>query len=148
MQYSEGRVGRVFVVRVEDGEDFPGTIERFVSEKAIMTGTIHFLGALREGVLVTGPEKPVIPPVPQVQRFSGGWEVVGFATIYRSDEGPAIHYHASAGRGEGALTGCLREKAAVYLIVEAVITEFIGIAALRVYDEETGLKLPVLEHRS
>ena len=57
MQYSEGQLGRVFVVRIDDGEDFLAEIQKFVLDKEIQAGSILFLGALRNGRMVTGPEK-------------------------------------------------------------------------------------------
>ena len=76
--------------------------------------------------------------------FEGGWEVFGVGTIYPADGGPHIHYHASVGRAGHALTGCLREKATTYLIIEAVITEFIGLQGRREFDQRTQMNLPVL----
>jgi hypothetical protein len=78
--------------------------------------------------------------------FEGGWEVFGVGTIYPGDEGPHIHYHASVGRAGHALTGCLREKAVTYLIVEVVIYEITGLSARREFDERTQLHLPVLRN--
>ncbi|MDN7025622.1 DUF296 domain-containing protein [Methanoculleus sp. FWC-SCC1] len=145
MQYSQGRIGRVFTIRFEHGEDFLTELDRFVRTENVSAGTVQFLGALREGQVITGPKEPVIPPVPQHQDLYGGWEILGFATIYPGLEGPAIHLHTTAGRGIKAVTGCLRKKAEVYLVVEAVVTEFINIRASRVHDEATGLLLPVFE---
>src|SRR5512136_2796251 len=144
MQYTEGQIGRVFVVRIDDGEDMLLSLRQFVLDKNIRAGSIHFLGALMNGRMVTGPEEPVIPPVPHFVMFEGGWEVFGVGTIYQGEGGPHIHYHASVGRSGHALTGCLREKAITYLIVEAVIHEFVGLTARREFDEKMQLHLPVL----
>jgi predicted DNA-binding protein with PD1-like motif len=145
MQYSEGQVGRVFVVRIDDGEDFLASMQRFIADKGIQSGSITFLGALMNGRMVTGPEEPVIPPTPHFVMFEGGWEVFGVGTIYPGEGGPHIHYHASVGRAGHALTGCLREKATTYLIVEAVIIEFANLKGRREFDERTQMNLPVLE---
>ena len=144
MQYTEGQIGRVFVVRIDDGEDMLISLRQFISDKSIQAGTILFLGALMNGRMVTGPEDPVIPPVPHFVLFEGGWEVFGVGTIYPGEGGPHIHYHASVGRSGHALTGCLREKAITYLIVEAVIMEFNGLSARREFDKKTQVHLPVL----
>ena len=144
MQYTEGQIGRVFVVRIDDGEDMLISLHQFVNDKSIQAGSILFLGALMSGRMVTGPEDPVIPPVPHFVLFEGGWEVFGVGTIYPGESGPHIHYHASVGRSGHALTGCLREKAITYLIVEAVIMEFNGLSARREFDEKTQIHLPVL----
>ncbi len=143
MQYSEGQIGRVFVVRIDDGEDMLLSLRQFVLEKNIRAGSIHFLGALMNGRMVTGPEEPVIPPVPHFVMFEGGWEIFGVGTIYPGEGGPHIHYHASVGRSGHALTGCLREKAITYLIVEAVIMEFTGLSARREFDEKMQVHMPV-----
>src|SRR5512136_1741679 len=144
MQYSEGQIGRVFVVRIDDGEDMLISLRQFIIDKNIQAGSIHFLGALMSGRMVTGPEEPVIPPVPHFVMFEGGWEVFGVGTIYPGEGGPHIHYHASVGRSGHALTGCLRERAITYLIVEAVIMEFTGLSVRREFDEKMQLHLPVL----
>jgi uncharacterized protein len=143
MQYSEGQIGRVFVVRIDNGEDFLDTIQRFVQDKEIRTGTVLFLGALKAGKMVTGPEELTIPPVPHYVMFEGGWETFGIGTIYPGDSGPLIHYHASVGRAGHALTGCLRENAQTYLVIEAVVLEFTGLDIRREFDEATQLHLPV-----
>lgn len=146
MQYTEGQLGRVFVVRIDDGEDMLVSLRQFVHDKGVRAGSIVFLGALMDGRMVTGPEEPVIPPVPHFVMFEGGWEVFGVGTIYPGDDGPHIHYHASVGRAGHALTGCLRDKAVTYLIVEAVIYEITGLSARREFDEKTQLHLPVLKN--
>jgi predicted DNA-binding protein with PD1-like motif len=147
MQYTEGQLGRVFVVRIDDGEDMLVSLREFVIDKGIESGSITFLGALMNGRMVTGPEEPVIPPVPHFVMFEGGWEVFGVGTIYSGEGGPHIHYHASVGRSGHALTGCLREKATTYLIIEAVIMEFTGLKARREFDQKTQLHLPILGER-
>jgi predicted DNA-binding protein with PD1-like motif len=144
MQYTEGQLGRVFVVRIDDGEDMLLSLHQFINDKSVCAGSILFLGALMNGRMVTGPEEPIIPPVPHFVMFEGGWEVFGVGTIYPGEGGPHIHYHASVGRSGHALTGCLREKAITYLIVEAVILEFTGLSARREFDKKTQIHLPVL----
>jgi len=143
MQYSEGRLGRVFVLRIDDGEDFLAVTRNFINDKKVQTGTLIFLGALRQGRMVTGPEVPVLPPEPHYVMFEGGWEMVGIGTIYPGGDGPAIHYHASVGRAGHALTGCLRDKAVTYIVVEVIVLEFTGLDIRRIPDGKTGLVLPV-----
>ena len=145
MQYSEGQIGRVFTVRIDDREDFISEVRRFVAAMNIQSGMIHFLGAVRSARIVTGPKEPVIPPAPRREEIFGGWELLGFATIYPGEEGPSIHIHTVAGRGIRSLSGCLREKAEVYIVIEAIITEFVGISAKRTLDEKTGVDLPVFD---
>jgi len=143
MQYSEGRLGRIFVLRIDDGEDFLAVTRDFIKDKAVQAGTLLFLGALRQGRMVTGPEELAIPPEPHYVMFEGGWEMVGMGTIYPGEDGPSIHYHASVGRAGHALTGCLREKAVTYIVAEVIVLEFTGLDIRRRPDEKTGLVLPV-----
>jgi hypothetical protein len=68
--------------------------------------------------------------------------VFGLASITPGETGPHIHYHASVGRKREVLTGCLREQATAYIIVEAIIVEVTGGTASRTPDGVTGLILP------
>lgn len=149
MEYSQGSFGRVFVIRLSDGEDLISSMDRFLSEKKVASGMILFLGALRKGRIVTGPREPTIPPEsPLVEDLEGGYETFGVATVYPGEGGePRIHIHASFGRGDRTFTGCLRERAQIYLVVEAVVFEFLGLSARRLLDEESGLLLPNLKER-
>jgi predicted DNA-binding protein with PD1-like motif len=142
MQYTEAKFGRVFYLRVDHGEDLLSSLQSFVIEKKISAGFIHLLGALRKGTIVTGPKEPVLPPDPSYESYDNGWEVLGFATITPGKEQPHIHVHASVGRKKEALTGCLREKATAYIIVEAVIIEITGADIFCHRDPVTGLELP------
>ena len=40
MKASEGRIGRVFMVRLEDGDELPGCLESFAAEKGIKHGQV------------------------------------------------------------------------------------------------------------
>lgn len=147
MQYSEGRLGRVFVLKMDDGEDLIESLQKFLREKEIESCMALFIGALREGRAVTGPEQPVIPSVPHFVNFDDGWETFGMASVYPSADGLKLHIHSALGRGEEALTGCIREKASVYLTVEMVIFEFSGLKAARTWDEKAELFLLSLEKK-
>jgi predicted DNA-binding protein with PD1-like motif len=142
MHYTEAKLGRVFYLRIDDGEDLLSSLQQFVTEKNISAGFVHLIGALREGSIVTGPKEPVLPPDPLYQHYGNCWEVIGFATITSGKEQPHIHIHASIGKGSHAITGCLREKANAYIIVEAVIIEMTGADIFRQKDTRTGLELP------
>jgi uncharacterized protein len=147
MQYSEGKLGRVFVLRMDDGEDLPSSLQKFVQEKEIDSCMALFMGALRDGMAVTGPEAPIIPPVPHFESFEGGWEIFGMATIYASSDGQKLHIHSAIGKGRQSLTGCIRERAHIYLIVEAVLFEISGLNACREMDARTALYLLSMEKR-
>jgi predicted DNA-binding protein with PD1-like motif len=145
MRYASARMGRIFVARVDHGEDLLLEMRTILEREGVSHAVMLFLGALREGSVVTGPEEPVIPPSPHMVKFGGGWEVVGMATVYPGEEGPAIHLHGSVGRGDQALTGCIRDRAETYLVVEVVIFELAGLPVRRNRDSITGLILPDFE---
>jgi predicted DNA-binding protein with PD1-like motif len=142
MRYASARMGRVFVARVDHGEDLIGEVREILTKEGVSHAVMLFLGALGEGSMVTGPEEPVIPPIPHMVKFGGGWEVVGMATAYPGEDGPAIHLHGSIGRGDRALTGCLRDRAETYLVMEVVILELMDLPVQRTRDGKTGLILP------
>jgi len=146
MQYTEGKPGRVFIVRVDHGEDLIATLMQFLTEHQVNSGYIRFMGALQSGQIVTGPEALSFPLVQHFESFSGGWEVIGMATITPDNTAPHLHIHASIGKGERVLTGCLRREIITYIVIEAVITELIGVDVQREQDPVTGLCLPVLKH--
>jgi uncharacterized protein len=145
MQYSEGQLGRVFVVRIDDGEDFIVAIQKFIQDTKIQAGSILFLGALRNARMVTGPEEMVIPPDPHFVMFEGGWETFGIGTIYPGDKGPMVHYHTSVGRAGHALTGCLRDVATTYIMIEAVVLEINGLNIRRTFDPKMQVHLPTIQ---
>jgi hypothetical protein len=147
MQYSEGNLGRIFVLRMDHGEDLIASLQKFLREKKIESCMALFMGALVDGRAVTGPEAPVVPPVPHYDDYESAWEVFGMATVYPSGEGPMLHIHSGLGRGTRTIVGCIRERAEVYLIVEVVLLEFSGLKAERVWDEKMGLNLLSLEKR-
>lgn len=145
MQYSEGRMGRIFVLRIDEGEDLVASLQRFVLEKDILSCMILFIGALRDGQAVAGPVAPVVLPVPHYEHFCNGWEIFGMATIYDSPEGPKLHIHSAIGKASEAIVGCIRQWARIYLVVEAVLYELADIKVVRNWDEKTGLHLLSLE---
>jgi uncharacterized protein len=147
MQYSEGNIGRIFVLRIDDGEDLIESVIEFVRKKDLKFVMGLFIGALRDGKAVTGPELPIIPPVQHFETYESAWEVFGMVTVYPSSDGPRPHIHSALGRGREALVGCLREKASVYLVNEAVLFEFVGLNAIRELDKRSGFYLLSLEKR-
>ncbi len=142
MQYTEGKLGRVFQVRINHGEDLLDTLQEFIREKEIRCGFAQFIGALEGGRIVTGPKELVLPPDPSFETFQNGWEVFGYASITSGPKGVHLHYHASVGKNREAMTGCLREQGTVYIIVEVLIIEILGSTVSRKRDPITGMELP------
>ena len=57
MKAGEGQTGRVFVIRLEDGDVVPGCIERFAEENGISVGYALLVGGIGEGEVVVGPRR-------------------------------------------------------------------------------------------
>lgn len=141
MQYTKGNIGRVFLVKLSDGDILLDEIDKLARKEKIKTATMVFIGALKTGDIVTGPKKPVIPPEPNWVGFKDGWEVMGIGTIYTNSKGPQIHIHSSMGKKLKTITGCVRKKSEVFLVLETIIFELKGIKATKDIDPRTGLNL-------
>ena len=141
MEYTQGYIGRIFLLRFKDDDILLKELSAFVKKEKLKTATLLFLGAFKKGYLVTGPKKPVIPPQPNWVKFQNGWEVMGFGTIFTNKTGPQIHIHASMGKKGRVLTGCVRKDSKIFLTLEAVVFELKGVKATKEMDPETGLNL-------
>jgi len=141
MKYTKGSLGRVFLLKFEDDDALIDKLGSFAKKERIRAATMIFIGALKKGELVTGPRKPVIPPLPNKVNFKDGWEVMGIGTIFVNAKGPQIHIHGSMGKKDKVLTGCVRGKSKVFLVIEAVVLELKGIKAAKEIDPKTGLNL-------
>ncbi len=139
MKYSQGAFGRVFVLKFDDQDNLLDEMKRFAVKENIKVGTVMLLGGMRSAGIVTGPREAVIPPVPMWIDVSDGREVIGIGTLFWKGDEPAIHLHGALGREKETYTGCIRKDTSVYLVVEAVITEIVGIDARRVLDEKSGV---------
>ncbi|MCX5711023.1 MAG: DUF296 domain-containing protein [Candidatus Omnitrophica bacterium] len=141
MQYTKGSIGRIFLLKFEDDDVLLEKISVFAKKEKLKAATMVFIGALKKGDLVTGPKKPVIPPEPNKMNFKDGWEVMGIGTIFSNKTGPQIHIHSSMGKKQKVLTGCVRGKSKVFLVVEAIVFELKGVKATKSIDPSTGLNL-------
>jgi len=141
MKYTQGTIGRVFLLKFDHGDILLDKLGELARKEKLGAATLIFLGALQKGTLVTGPKKPVIPPQPHKTTFQDAWEVLGIGTIFSNKRGPQIHIHAAMGRKQRTLTGCLREKSRVFLVIEAIVLELKGVKAGKDIDPKTGLNL-------
>ena len=141
MRVSEGRVGRVFVVRLEDGDRLPEVIEDLAKEKGIAAASVILLGGVGSGKVVVGPRTPAVPPKPMITELEGVHEIAGVGTIFSDEDGPKLHLHGAIGRGDEAMVGCPRGGATVFCVLEVVIFEITGTSAARTPDPDLGLKL-------
>jgi predicted DNA-binding protein with PD1-like motif len=147
MKSSEGRLGRVFVIRFEDGDILPECIERFAADKGVTTGLVILVGGIGSGKVVVGPENSEDrPPQPMVLPVSGVSEVAGVGVLAPGEDGkPALHIHAALGRAGQTLTGCLRQGVTTWVLAEAILYEITGAQVKRVMSEDVGFNLLEVE---
>ena len=144
MQSSEGRLGRIFILRLEDGDRLNDTIEDFARERQRSHGLAFFLGGSGDGSkVVVGPEADREDIIPMIYHLRGSQEVLALGILIPSEVGaPILHIHAAAGREGKATVGCTRAGLEVWLIGEVVLLEILGIeAAQRKKDPATGFQL-------
>lgn len=143
MIVSEGRLGRIFVLRLGDGDRIPDAIEDFAAARGIGAALVAALGGLENGRLVVGPEDDAQkPPRTLTAVIDAVHEAVAVGTLFPGPDGrPSLHLHASLGRGETARTGCARPGLDVWTVLEVVILEIEGLDLARLPDPATGLNL-------
>lgn len=143
MQVTEGSIGRVFILRLEDGEELKPSIERFAAEHGIQVGYVSFIGGVCGGMIVTGPQAEQAWPIQPQQREVGKMHEAAAIGLLAPDENgtPALHLHGALGRDSDIVNGCLREGIKTWVTGEVVMYEVLGAACLRVLDNESGLTL-------
>lgn len=141
MEYTQGSIGRIFLLKFTNGDDLHHELRLLARKERIHCAVLFFIGALKCGHLVTGPKKPEVPPEPNWVSFKDGWETLGLGTIFKGAKDAKIHIHVSMGKKDKMLTGCLRKKSEVFLVMEAVLFELKGVKAAKDIDLATGLEL-------
>ena len=66
-------------------------------------------------------------------------ELVGCRSVHMDGDEAKIHLHGALGEHGKTLTGCIRRDSRVYLVLEVVIFELLGINAARLWDEIVGI---------
>ena len=143
MKSCEGQIGRVFVIRLEDGDGIPECIERFAEQQGVSVGHVILVGGIGDGQVVVGPRySNAMPPEPMLLPIDGAHEVAGVGVIAPGEDGkPVLHIHAALGRSGRTMTGCLRPGVMTWIVGEAILYEIVGAKAMRVKDEATGFSL-------
>jgi predicted DNA-binding protein with PD1-like motif len=144
MKYSEARAGRVFVLRLEDGDVLHEAIEAFAIGHGIESAALIVLGGADEGSrLVVGPEESRAQPVvPMEYVLDGVHEIAGVGTLFPDGTGrPVLHMHIAGGRKQDAHAGCVRSGVRVWHVAEVVLWELTGSTGRRVFDPATGFEL-------
>jgi len=143
MKTSEGQLGRVFVMRLEDGDLVPECIERFAEENGVSVGHVILVGGIGDGEVVVGPRRSEErPPQPMLLPIDGAHEVVGVGVLAPGEDGrPILHIHAALGRSGTTMTGCLRFGVTTWLVGEAILYEILDTRVARLRDKESGFTL-------
>jgi predicted DNA-binding protein with PD1-like motif len=144
MKYSQAKQGRIFIIRLEDGEVVHEEIEKFARDQSIKAAALIIIGcADKESKLVVGPERGRMKPVvPMEHILDNVHEISGTGTIFPDDKGnPVLHMHMACGRKSSAVTGCVRRGVKVWHTMEVIIFELVDAKAARVLEPETGFKL-------
>lgn len=151
MKSTEGTIGRVFIIRLEDGDRIPDCLERFAQDHKISHGQLILLGGIDGGQVVVGPRNSQqMPPEPMLLPVDGSHEVAGVGLLVPGADGkPNLHIHASLGRSGQSMTGCLRPGVDTWLIGEVILYELVGVNAQRILDKKSGFTLlePGVENR-
>ena len=94
MEYSQGKVGRAFAIRLEHGEPMPESLERFCEEMGVQCGVAVMVGGADAGSrFVVGPEDgETMPPVPMVNVLDAVHEAAAVGTLFPDEAGrPVLH---------------------------------------------------------
>lgn len=144
MKYTQAKLGRIFILRLEHGDRLPDTIENFAKDHEIESATLFFIGGTdQNSKVVVGPEDGTAKkPIPTIIGLPGVSESVGIGTIFLNEEKlPKLHLHSAFGRQEQTVTGCTREGISIWHIGEVIILELTNCSARRKIDPMTGFEL-------
>jgi predicted DNA-binding protein with PD1-like motif len=143
MRAAQGKLGRVYFLRLDDGDIVPNCIEHFALENKITHGQVILVGGICGGQIVVGPRySDRLPPDPMLIPIDGAHEIAGVGILAPGPDGkPMLHIHAALGRAGQTKTGCLRPGVKTWVVGEAVIHEIVDTNCQRLKDEKTGFSL-------
>lgn len=144
MRYATARQGRVFIIRLEDGEILHETLEQFAIEHGITAAAVIAVGGAGTGSrLVVGPENGDARPIsPMEYVLDKVHEITGTGTIFPDEEGkPVLHMHLACGRNGSTITGCCRMGIKIWQVAEVILFELTDTRSVRRWEEDSGFKL-------
>lgn len=144
MRYSEAQSGRVFVLRLEDGDILHECLEQFAIRQGIQAAAVIAVGGVDQGSrLVVGPEQDRSQPiVPMEHILDCAHEISGTGTIFPNGQGtPILHMHIACGHGEQTRVGCVRRGVKIWHVLEVVLWELTHSSAQRRMEEASGFEL-------
>jgi predicted DNA-binding protein with PD1-like motif len=144
VRYTEAGLGRVLVVRLEDGDVVHESIEEAARAAGIERGAVLLLGGADRGSrLVVGPEDGRADPVVPIERqLHDVHEAAGVGTIFPDDAGrPVVHLHAAFGRDDKVVAGCIRRGVTTWVVGEAIVIELVDSRAHRSRAAQLGFEV-------
>ncbi len=132
MKYQTGEIGKVILAHFEDGDEIISNIISIIRKERIKGCIFYLLGGLAEGRIVVGPVAgDVQPPEPTWREITDSHETLAIGTVFWDGDEPRVHIHGTYGKFDSVKTGCLRDEAKTYIVMESVILELKGIEAVR-----------------
>jgi predicted DNA-binding protein with PD1-like motif len=144
MKYSSAQPGRIFILRLENGEIVHEEIEQFAREQCISAAALIVVGGADDkSRFVVGPAQDDARPVhPMTHVLEGVHEVAGVGTLFPDDQGnPSLHMHMACGRNKKAIVGCIRTGVKVWEVMEVILFEMRDCEGKRIFDPKTGFNL-------
>ena len=144
MKYSQAKQGRIFVIRLEDGDVVHEAVEIFAAQQSISAAALIVLGSADEvSTLVVGPrEGRTLPIEPMTHILQNVHEVAGVGTVFPDDEGkPLLHMHMACGRRAETTTGCVRRGVRVWHVMEIILFELLDSTGVHLLEPASGFKL-------
>lgn len=144
MNFTEAKLGRIFILRLHQDEVLHEVVEKFAAENKVSSALCFFLGGAEDkSKVVVGPREGHGCTIdPMVTLLKGVHEACGVGTIFSDEQGkPTLHMHGSFGRDNAAITGCVRMGVKVWLVGEVVILELAGSKARRAKNKESSFEL-------
>lgn len=144
MKYSEAKQGRIFVVRLEDGDILHEQIEALAEKENISAAAVIAVGGIDKGSkLVVGPSDGRAAKIePMLYTVDNVYEATATGTIFPDDSGkPVLHMHLAAVREDKVVGGCVRSGVKIWHILEVIVIELLDSSAVREFDPATRFKL-------
>ncbi|MFW5735643.1 MAG: PPC domain-containing DNA-binding protein [Oceanidesulfovibrio sp.] len=143
MIHAQGTIGRVFVLRLEDGDSLPGSLEDFARNNGVARAVCLLIGGVGSGRLVVGPEDGGAERItPMVNAIQAVHEAAAVGTIFPDESGaPRLHMHTALGRGDSSMTGCVRQGVDIWKLAEVVMLEIKGADMVRAVDPAFGFEV-------
>jgi predicted DNA-binding protein with PD1-like motif len=139
----EGKIGRVFTARLEDGDRLPGCIEQMAGDNGVEAGVCMLIGGAGGGELVVGPKDGTAEAIePMIAGVADVHEIAAVGTIFADESGaPKLHMHGALGRGQETTTGCVRRGVDIWKIAEVVLIEITDAQMVRKVDPQFGFEV-------